>query len=102
MDATHIRLAATLNDALAGKPIFLTSTGGAGTHSLVIRPTAVQAGALSVPLPKPMSTQLVSVTAAGAGGSKTSGAGAIGPNQLYQLSLDQLWRGSAGAARAGF
>jgi tol-pal system protein YbgF len=31
-----------------------------------------------------------------------SGAGAIGPNQLYQLSLDQLRRGSAGAARAGF
>ena len=25
-----------------------------------------------------------------------------GPNQLYQLSLDQLRRGSAGAARAGF
>jgi len=30
------------------------------------------------------------------------GPGAPGPNQLYQLSLDQLRRGSAGAARAGF
>ena len=30
------------------------------------------------------------------------GPPAPGPNQLYQLSLDQLRRGSAGAARAGF
>jgi tol-pal system protein YbgF len=30
------------------------------------------------------------------------GAGAPGPNQLFQLALDQLRRGSTGAARAGF
>ncbi|HET7458229.1 MAG TPA: tol-pal system protein YbgF [Gemmatimonadaceae bacterium] len=31
-----------------------------------------------------------------------SSAAGPGPNQLYQLSLDQLRRGSAGAARSGF
>jgi tol-pal system protein YbgF len=31
-----------------------------------------------------------------------TGGGAPGPNQLYQLSLNQLQRGSAGAARSGF
>lgn len=37
-----------------------------------------------------------------AGGVDSARAGAPGPNQLLQLSLDQLRRGSAGAARAGF
>ena len=37
-----------------------------------------------------------------AGVADTARAGAPGPNQLLQLSLDQLRRGSAGAARAGF
>lgn len=32
----------------------------------------------------------------------TAAPAAPGPNQLYQLSLDQLRRGSAGAARTGF
>ena len=36
------------------------------------------------------------------GAPDTSRSGAPGPNQLLQLSLDQLRRGSAGAARAGF
>lgn len=36
------------------------------------------------------------------GSADTSRSGAPGPNQLLQLSLDQLRRGSAGAARAGF
>jgi tol-pal system protein YbgF len=31
-----------------------------------------------------------------------AGAGSPGPNQLFQLALDQLRRGSTGAARAGF
>jgi tol-pal system protein YbgF len=35
-------------------------------------------------------------------GAPGAGAGAPGPNQLYQLSLNQLQRGSAGAARSGF
>jgi tol-pal system protein YbgF len=34
--------------------------------------------------------------------SATVSSAAPGPNQLYQLSLDQLRRGSNGAARAGF
>ena len=34
--------------------------------------------------------------------SATSQAALPGPNQLFQLSLDQLRRGSAGAARTGF
>ncbi len=36
------------------------------------------------------------------GVADTTRSGAPGPNQLLQLSLDQLRRGSAGAARAGF
>jgi len=36
------------------------------------------------------------------GGTSAPPPGAPGPNQLFQLSLDQLRRGSAGAARAGF
>lgn len=39
---------------------------------------------------------------AGGGMADTARGGAPGPNQLLQLSLDQLRRGSAGAARAGF
>lgn len=35
-------------------------------------------------------------------GDSTAPSAAPGPNQLYQLSLDQLRRGSNGAARAGF
>jgi len=42
-------------------------------------------------------------TTAAGGADPAAGAGATpGPNQLYQLSLDQLRRGSNGAARAGF
>ncbi|MDX2184350.1 MAG: tetratricopeptide repeat protein, partial [Gemmatimonadaceae bacterium] len=41
----------------------------------------------------------VATPAAGAGAAPTAGPG---PNQLLQLSLDQLRRGSAGSARAGF
>lgn len=38
-----------------------------------------------------------------AGGSAVAGgAGAPGPNQLFQIALDQLRRGSTGAARTGF
>jgi TolA-binding protein len=44
-------------------------------------------------------------TAAPAGataGTAPTPAGAPGPNQLFQIALDQLRRGSTGAARAGF
>ncbi|HEU4642875.1 MAG TPA: tol-pal system protein YbgF [Gemmatimonadaceae bacterium] len=43
--------------------------------------------------------------AAPAGGAQAGGAaapGTPGPNQLFQLALEQLRRGSAGAARSGF
>lgn len=39
---------------------------------------------------------------AAAGSASAAPPGAPGPNQLFQLSVDQLRRGSAGAARAGF
>jgi tol-pal system protein YbgF len=42
------------------------------------------------------------VGSAVAGDSSRSAAGGPGPNQLFQLALDQLRRGSTGAARAGF
>ena len=37
-----------------------------------------------------------------AGGTPPPAGGGPGPNQLFQIALDQLRRGSAGAARAGF
>lgn len=40
--------------------------------------------------------------AAGGGAPVAAPPGAPGPNQLLQLALDQLRRGSAGSARAGF
>ena len=54
-------------------------------------------------------SQEMGTPAAGARDSLRTAAGALatpggepGPNQLFQLSLEQLRRGSAGAARAGF
>jgi len=59
------------------------------------------AAAATVPAPSPgpagPATPPTRPDSAPAGGPP-----APGPNQLYQLSLDQLRRGSAGAARAGF
>ena len=49
--------------------------------------------------------QAASQPPAPGGAASTStgpGAGTPGPNQLFQLSLEQLRRGSAGAARTGF
>jgi len=40
--------------------------------------------------------------APGGGGTPDAGAGNPGPNQLFQLALDQLRRGSTGAARTAF
>ncbi|MBI2795087.1 MAG: tetratricopeptide repeat protein [Gemmatimonadetes bacterium] len=42
------------------------------------------------------------VGAGAAGADSGRGAGSPGPNQLLQLALEQLRRGSAGSARAGF
>ena len=43
-----------------------------------------------------------SVAAATPGPPAPGAAGSPGPNQLFQIALDQLRRGSTGAARAGF
>lgn len=66
-------------------------------------PTAVQPsqsqGAGAATQTRPSST----TTSPTSGGVSAQGASAApGPNQLFQLSLDQLRRGSAAAARAGF
>jgi hypothetical protein len=89
VDAKNIRLAATLNDALATTPkvIFLTSAGTGTTHSLIGKPSTVTAGSLSIALPVPISTQLVSVVAAGAGGQGNGYAGAVSLN-FVRMSVD--------------
>lgn len=60
--------------------------------------SAVPAAAGAVP-PGTVAAAAVGAAAVVSGASATA---APGPNQLYQLSLDQLRRGSAAAARAGF
>lgn len=56
----------------------------------------------------PTSPSAPGYSAAGGGGVSTGGpadtarGGGPGPNQLFQLALDQLRRGSTGAARSGF
>ena len=59
-------------------------------------PSRLPAAAPAVPAPA-----TAAASGAAAGGTAPP-AGGPGPNQLYQLSLDQLRRGSAGAARSGF
>lgn len=61
----------------------------------------------SAPAQPPAQSQPGSKAATGAAPTAVPGAGGVdastpGPNQLFQLSLDQLRRGSAAAARAGF
>ena len=51
---------------------------------------------------RPSSTTAVASTPAATPQGASSGPATPGPNQLFQLSLDQLRRGSAAAARAGF
>jgi tol-pal system protein YbgF len=74
--------------------------------------TALQPGGVT-PSPLPASGGAASSPTPGAAGAgaTTAGAGTAsppaapsgpGPNQLLQLALDQLRRGSAGSARAGF
>ena len=60
--------------------------------------SAAPAAASAVP-PGAVAAAAVGAAAVVSGASATT---APGPNQLYQLSLDQLRRGSAAAARAGF
>jgi tol-pal system protein YbgF len=51
---------------------------------------------------RPSSTTVVVPTPAATPQGASAGSATPGPNQLFQLSLDQLRRGSAAAARAGF
>ena len=67
-------------------------TGGAGTPSAGASPAGTPTGAA------PSS----SAPPAGATGAPAPTSGTPGPNALFELSLDQLRRGSAGAARTGF
>ncbi len=80
VDATHIKLAATFNDAVFNLPVFLTSPGTGTSQSLLVEPTQFDLAGLAVPLPVPISGQIVSVTAAGAGGTERAGAGAVNLN----------------------
>ena len=87
IDATHVKLASTFNDAIYDQPVFLTSPGSGSNQSLVVKPTGFDLAGVSVPLPIPIGGQLVSVTAAGAGGTNSSGAGAVNLN-FVRMNVD--------------
>ncbi len=87
VDPTHIKLAATFNNAVNNEPVFLTSPGTGSNQSLVVKPTQFDLGDVTVPLPVPISGQLVSVTAAGAGGTNKAGAGAVNLN-FVRMNVD--------------
>ncbi len=77
VDATHYRLAATVADAMNDHWLPLAGTGNAG-QTLVTKLKAVSLWGSTLTLPTAISSQIYSVTAAGAGGNTVSGAGAIG------------------------
>ncbi len=87
IDATHIKLAATFNNAVNNQPVFLTSPGAGSSQSLIVKPTQFDLAGVIVPLPVPISDQLVSVTAAGAGGTNKAGAGAVNLN-FVRMNVD--------------
>ncbi len=89
LDPTHIKLAASLHDAVNDQPVALTSTAGTGTNqTLVIKLSSVSVGDITIPLPTAISGQLVSVTLAGSGsGSGSSGAGALSLN-FVRMNVD--------------
>src|SRR6185436_15834635 len=100
VDNTHIRFAATLNDANAATPkaVYLTSVGSGTSHNLILQPASANAGGLTIPLPAAIGTQLVSVTAAGAGGKDGQGAGAISLN-FVRMSVDSHISNALGIKR---
>ncbi len=83
VNATHIKLAATFNDAVNNDPVALTAYGTGASQSLVVEPTQFEVDGMAVPLPVPISGQLVSVAAAGAGGTSKAGAGAVNLNFVH-------------------
>ena len=87
VDATHIKLASTFNNAVNDQPVFLTSPGTGANQSLVVKPTGFDLAGVTVALPIPISDQLVSVTAAGAGGTNKAGAGAVNLN-FVRMNVD--------------
>ncbi len=87
VDATHIKLASTFNNAIYDQPVFLTSPGTGSNQSLVVKPTGFDLAGVTVPLPIPIGGQIVSVTAAGAGGTNSSGAGAVNLN-FVRMNID--------------
>ncbi len=87
VDATHIKLASTFNNAVNNQPVFLTSPGTGSNQSLVVKPTGFDLAGVTVPLPIPIGGQLVSVTAAGAGGTSKAGAGAVNLN-FVRMNVD--------------
>jgi tol-pal system protein YbgF len=56
---------------------------------------------LAAPAPAPASGAVAAVGAGAAGAAASPGGTTPGPNELFQLSLDQLRRGSAATARNG-
>ncbi len=87
VDATHIKLAGTFNNAVNNQPIPLTVTGTGSSQSLVVKPTQLEVEGMTVPLPLPISGQIVSVAAAGAGGTQKSGAGSVNLN-FIRMNVD--------------
>ena len=100
VDATHIKLAATFNDAVNNQPVFLTSPGTGSSQSLVVKPTQFDLAGVTVPLPIPISGQIVSVTAAGAGGTNKAGAGAVNLN-FVRMNVDAHISNNSNVQAAG-
>ncbi|MBS0265303.1 MAG: M10 family metallopeptidase C-terminal domain-containing protein, partial [Planctomycetes bacterium] len=88
VDSDTIRVAATLQDALASisRPITLTSTGGS-SQSVQLRTRTFDLQGVSIALPEITQGQIISVTAAGAGGKGVAGAGAISLN-FVRMDVD--------------
>ncbi len=100
VDATHLELAGTYDDAVINQPIALTSPGTGSSQSLVVKPTQLELAGVVVALPTPISGQIVSVTAAGAGGTNKAGAGAVNLN-FVRMNVDAYISDNATVKAAG-
>jgi hypothetical protein len=95
---THYRLAATQADAVAAQPKAVVLTARSGSDAtLTVKATAINVGGLSAPLPVDFGSQLVSVTAAGAGGKNGAGAGAVNVN-LVRMTVSAFISNTSGAS----
>ncbi|HEV3085266.1 MAG TPA: hypothetical protein VGY66_36260, partial [Gemmataceae bacterium] len=101
IDATHDQLALTPSKATNGDYIDLTSIGTGTNHSLVKKPTSVSIDGIVVPLPSAFGAQVVSVTAAGAGGDSVGGAGAVSLNFIRMNVQAYISNTGAGQVLAG-